>query len=92
MTSSLSIQEEICVYICIWAVFVTIAMIHALWPSKESPPPRQRHSSTHRQAAEASVSRLQTRVDAGASDALALESVDVENGKREHCQQLDIFR
>jgi hypothetical protein len=54
MTNSLSIQQEICCAICIWFLFVTAAMIYALWTGRESPPPRQRRSSS-RGAAEASV-------------------------------------
>jgi hypothetical protein len=69
MTSSFSIQAEICVYFCIWFVFVTLAMIYALWPIKESPPSRPRHSSTQHETANASVGGQPTLARQFAADA-----------------------
>jgi hypothetical protein len=69
MASSCTLQQEICIEICIWFVIVHGAMIYAIWTNRQSEPSRQRQSPAQRQAADASVNGRPTLVRQFAADA-----------------------
>lgn len=87
MTSPASPQEDILAAICVWFLFVTFAMISALWPKKQTKPMHQRCDSTCR--TETSGYRLRVGVESRTSEALAVERTN--NRKKNHLPSRELI-